>query len=75
MNDIQNEIYKTHKIWTVVNITVSGNWYFELFDLKEKRNTQIDTKDEYFPSPDEAYQKAYEFVTKELKNEQDTINQ
>jgi hypothetical protein len=35
-----------HGIWISVSITIEGKWYFELFNLKEKRNSEIFIKDE-----------------------------
>ena len=38
---LQKWLREKHQIHIVVNITIADNWYFELFNLKEKRNSEI----------------------------------
>lgn len=59
-------LYEKHRIWTVVNVNIMGSWYFEHFDLKEKRNAQFKPTDTQYDSPTEAYSQAIEFTLKNL---------
>jgi hypothetical protein len=56
-----------HGIWVVVNIDIQNRWYFELFNLKDKRNAEILIDDEYwFNLPTEAYEAAIDYVLTNL---------
>ena len=57
---------ENHGIWTVVNVNIMGSWYFEHFDLKEKRNAQFKPTDTHYDSPTEAYEAAIEYTLKNL---------
>ena len=59
-------LYEKHGIWTVVNVNIMGSWYFEHFDLKEKRNTQFKPTDTHYDSPTEAYEAAIIYTLKNL---------
>lgn len=60
-------LYEKHDIWVVVNVDIQNRWYFELFNLKDKRNAEILTDDEYwFNSPTEAYEAAIEYTLNNL---------
>lgn len=59
-------LYEKHGIWTVVNVNIMGSWYFEHFDLKEKRNAQFKPTDTHYDSPTEAYEAAIEHTLKKL---------
>ena len=59
-------LYEKHRIWTVVNVNIMGSWYFEHFDLKEKRNAQFKPTDTQYDSPTEAYSQAIEYTLKNL---------
>jgi hypothetical protein len=43
-----------YKIHIVINLTIIDNWYFELYDLNDKRNAEIKTNQNEF----ETYKKA-----------------
>jgi hypothetical protein len=43
-----------YKIHIVINLTIIDNWYFELYDLNDKRNAEIKTNQNEF----ETYEKA-----------------
>jgi len=65
--DVVMWLYKKHEIWIVVNISIQDMWYFELFNLKTKRNSEILTDDEYWlNSPTEAYSEAILYTLKNL---------
>jgi hypothetical protein len=65
-------LYKKHEIWIVVNIDIQNRWYFELFNLKDKRNAEILPDDEYwFNTPTEAYEAGIEYVLKNLIQEEE----
>lgn len=65
--DVVMQLYEKHGIWIVVNITITDKWYFELFNLKEKRNGEILPDDEYwFNSPKQAYEAAIEYCLTKL---------
>jgi len=59
-----------HGIWIVVNITIDDKWYFELYNLKDKRNSEISIVDEnitdFHNSPQKAYSAAFDYILKEL---------
>lgn len=59
-------LYEKHGVWTVVNVNIMGSWYFEHFDLKEKRNAQFKPTDTHYDSPTEAYEAAIEYTLKNL---------
>jgi hypothetical protein len=59
-------LYEEHGIWTVVNVNIMGSWYFEHFDLKEKRNAEFKPTDTHYDSPTEAYEAAIEYTLKNL---------
>ena len=59
-------LYEKHEIWTVVNVNIMGSWYFEHFDLKEKRNAQFKPTDTHYDSPTEAYEAAIKYTLKNL---------
>lgn len=59
-------LYEKHRIWTVVNVNIMGSWYFEHFDLKEKRNAEFKPTDTHYDSPTEAYEAAIEYTLKNL---------
>lgn len=59
-------LYEKHGIWIVVNVNIIGSWYFEHFDLKEKRNAQFKPTDTHYDSPTEAYEAAIEYVLTNL---------
>ena len=43
-----------YKIHSVINLTIIGTWYFELYDLNDKRNAEIKTNQNEFKTPEEA---------------------
>jgi len=45
---------KKYKIHSVINLTIIGTWYFELYDLNDKRNAEIKTNQNEFKTPEEA---------------------
>jgi hypothetical protein len=59
-------LYEKHGIWTVVNVNIMGSWYFEHFDLKEKRNAEFKPTDTHYNSPTEAYEAAIEYTLNNL---------
>ena len=59
-------LYEKHGIWLVINITITNKWYFELFNLKGKRNAEIETIGKYFNSPMEAYKAAITYTLNNL---------
>ena len=59
-------LYEEHEIWTVVNVNIMESWYFEHFDLKEKRNAEFKPTDTHYDSPTEAYEAAIEYTLKNL---------
>ena len=64
--DVVMWLYERHGIWTVVNVNIMGSWYFENFDLKEKRNAQFKPTDTHYDSPTEAYEAAIIYTLKNL---------
>ena len=42
------------KIHLVINLTIIGTWYFELYDLNDKRNAEIKTNQNEFKTYEEA---------------------
>ena len=64
--DVVMWLYEKHGIWTVVNVNIMGSWYFEHFDLKEKRNAQFKPTDTHYDSPTEAYEAAIIYTLKNL---------
>jgi hypothetical protein len=62
-------LYLKHNIWIVVNVNIQGSWYFELYNLKEKRNSQIDIKEfeeETYTTPEQAYLEAIKYTLTKL---------
>ena len=59
-------LYEKYGIWTVVNVDIMGSWYFEHFDLKEKRNAQFEPTDTHYDSLTEAYETAIEYTLNNL---------
>jgi hypothetical protein len=55
-----------HGIWVSVNIAMDDKWYFELYNLKDKRNAEIIIEDEnvtdFHNSPKEAYSAAFDYI-------------
>jgi hypothetical protein len=55
-----------HGIWVSVNIAMDDKWYFELYNLKDKRNAEIIIEDEnvtdFHNSPQEAYSAAFDYI-------------
>ena len=43
-----------YKIHIVINLTIIDNWYFELYDLNDKRNAEIKTNENEFETYEEA---------------------
>ena len=66
ISDVVMWLYEKHGIWTVVNVNIMGSWYFEHFDLKEKRNAEFKPTDTHYDSPTEAYEAAIEYTLKNL---------
>jgi hypothetical protein len=64
----------THGIWVSVNIAMDDKWYFELYNLKDKRNAEIIIEDEvvianvtdFHNSPQEAYSAAFDYILNNL---------
>lgn len=62
-------LYEKHGIWVVVNISIDNTWYFEFFNLKDKRNAEIEVRYEIagrHKSPEEAYQEAIKYTLENL---------
>ncbi len=59
-----------HGIWVSVNIAIDDKWYFELYNLKDKRNAEIIIEDEnvtdFHNSPQEAYSAAFDYILNNL---------
>jgi hypothetical protein len=59
-----------HCIWVSVNITLDDKWYFELYNLKDKRNAEIIIEDEnvtdFHNSTKEAYSAAFDYILNNL---------
>ena len=55
-----------HGIWVSVNIAMDDKWYFELYNLKDKRNAEIIIEDknvtDFHNSPKEAYSAAFDYI-------------
>lgn len=47
------EIKEKYGIWIVVSVTIEGFWYYELFDLRSKRNSEISVKENIYNEPKE----------------------
>lgn len=61
-------IYEKYKVWVVINITISSDWYFELYDLNSKRNAEIKVDANLYNSPSEAYEAAIKhYLTNNIK--------
>jgi hypothetical protein len=43
-----------YKIHSIINLTIIGTWYFELYDLNDKRNAEIKTNQNEFKTYEEA---------------------
>jgi len=63
-------LHEKHLIWINVNVTIDSFWYFEIFNLKDKRNSEIIINDEeitdFHQSPTEAYEKAIEYCLNKI---------
>jgi hypothetical protein len=59
-----------HGIWVSVNIAMDDKWYFELYNLKDKRNAEIIIEGEnvtdFHNSPQEAYSVAFDDILNNL---------
>jgi hypothetical protein len=59
-------LLEKHGIWICVNIAIDDTWYFEMYNLKDKRNAEIIIEDEnitYFhKTPQEAYSAAFDYI-------------
>jgi hypothetical protein len=59
-----------HGIWVSINIAMDDKWYFELYNLKDKRNAEIIIEDEnvtdFHNSPQEAYSAAFDYILNNL---------
>jgi hypothetical protein len=59
-----------HGIWVSVNIAMDDKWYFELYNLKDKRNAEIIIEEEDFTdfhnSTKEAYSAAFDYILNNL---------
>ena len=59
-----------HGIWVSVNIAMDDKWYFELYNLKDKRNAEIIIEEEDFTdfhnSTKEAYSAAFDDILNNL---------
>jgi hypothetical protein len=59
-----------HGIWVSVNIAMDNKWYFELYNLKDKRNAEIIIEGEnvtdFYNSPQEAYSVAFDDILNNL---------
>ena len=55
-----------HGIWVSINIAIDDKWYFELYNLKDKRNAEIIIEDEnitdFHNSPQAAYSAAFDYI-------------
>jgi hypothetical protein len=55
-----------HAIWILVNIAIDNKWYFELYNLKDKRNSEIIIENEditdFHETPQEAYSAAFDYI-------------
>ena len=61
-------LYEKYGVWIVVNITISSDWYFELYDLNSKRNAEIKVNVNLYSSPSEAYESAIKhYLTQIIK--------
>jgi len=66
--DVVMWLYGKYGVWIVVNITISSDWYFELYDLNSKRNAEIKVNVNLYSSPSEAYESAIKhYLTKNIK--------
>ena len=57
------------EVWVVVNTDINKNWYFELYNLKDKRNAEILIADSFvlvYKTPTEAYTEAILYTLKNL---------
>jgi hypothetical protein len=62
-------LYLKHNIWIVVNVNIVNSWYFELYNLKDKRNAEIDTGDyreTMYNIPEQAYLEAIKYTLTKL---------
>lgn len=65
--DVVMILYRDYGIWIIVNIAIDNKWYFELFNLKDKRNAEILPEDEYwYNSPIEVYEASILYTLKNL---------
>lgn len=70
IDEVKWWLYEKHDIWIVVNIAIDDMWYFELYNLKDKRNAQIIINDEnitdFYKSPTEAYEFSIKYILTKL---------
>lgn len=60
-------LFEEYGIWIIANIDIQDRWYFELFNIKSKRNSEILPDNEYwFNSPTEAYEAAINYCLTNL---------
>lgn len=64
--DVIMWLYEKYGIWIVVNIAIDNLWYFELYNLKDKRNAEIPIQESFYTTPSEAYQEAINYTFKNL---------
>ena len=59
-----------HGIWVCVNIAIDDKWYFELYNLKDKRNAEIIIENEditdFYNIPQAAYSVAFDYILNNL---------
>ena len=55
-----------HGIWISVKIAIDDTWYFEMYNLKDKRNAEIFINNEnitdFHKSPQDAYSAAFDYI-------------
>lgn len=63
ISEILEWLLKEYKLWVIANVTVDEEWrwYFEIYDLKSKRNAEIPTEELYYNSHIDAYMAGIEF--------------
>lgn len=69
ITDVVKWLYLKHNIWIVVNVNIVSSWYFELYDLKDIRNAEIDTGDyreTMYNTPEQAYLEAIKYCLTKL---------
>lgn len=70
IGEIVDWLFEEYKIWIIINIDIRNRWYFELYNLKDKRNAEILIDNEYyFNSPIKSYEAAITYcLNKLIKN-------